>query len=1100
MTARPRNSVSQDRRLAEVIAAYVQAAEAGQAPDRAEWLGRYPELAAELAEFFADQDQFDRVMSPLRASPRTTCFPTASPAPSADPATPDGHSFGDYELVEEIARGGMGIVFKARNVRLNRTVALKMILAGHLATAAEVQRFCTEAENAAQLDHPRIVPIYEVGEHQGYHFFTMKLVEGGNLADHLGRFARDPKAAAELMKGVARAVHYAHQRGILHRDLKPANILIDASGQPHVTDFGLAKRLAGEGGLPSSSAVVGTPSYMAPEQASGKKVLSTAIDVFSMGAILYELLTGRSPFRADTPFGTLLQVMQKEPTRPSALNRRVDRDLETICVKCLAKEPERRYGSAEALADDLERWLAGQPIQARRVGIAERLIKWARRRKSIAALLAVSGLAIVSLVVILAISNVVVSRQKAETDRALKKYKEALHDEQLALKEARQTSYYQTIALAAPEVLTNNVRRADQLLDNCPEEFRHWEWNALKRLCHGENRSLAFATEPAAAAFSPDGSRLAAAGGMLGGPGFVTIWDAATGSEVRSFRGHEDAIKSLVYSPDGRRLATASRDRTVRLWNALTGQEVLVLRGHTLGVSCVAFSSDGRWIASASEDRTVKVWDAASGSQRWTFSGHTAAVWSVGFNPEATTLASAGSDHTIRLWNLASGIAGRTFHGHTGIVHGVVFSPDGQLVASASYDGTARLWNVATGRELVVFRGHSRFVTSVAFSPDGRYVASASIDRTVTIWQAASGEVALVLRGHGGGVWGVAFRREDWRIASVGEDRAVKLWDAPALAMTSALHAGPEPVRMAALSGDGRRLAVLRGRSLLEVWDPLTARRILSHSAGNQALEQLSLSSDGTLVAIAGEKGFEKGVRVLKVDTLTETWSLASLAIPVAGLALSADARRLAIILRDQSVSIWDMTSGERVSVLQDGSNPLPGEMPPIPTALFDADGSRLALAVDDPRDRGRRELTVLDTANGRTLFAIRGVAAPMAFSRGGLLIATAPDPDASEARVYDAADGRMVARLRGHTGPIRALAVSPDGARIASASQDGTVKIWDTSPGRELLTLPGSARPLEDLQFSADGSHLVGADDEGTIKIWDATPRRDVQPRAADH
>jgi serine/threonine-protein kinase len=355
MTAQPKNSVSQDRHLAEVIAGYLQAVEAGQAPERAELLARYPELADQLAEFFTDQDQFDRVMSPLRQPAPTISFPSASPASGGGLDAESGHRFGDYELLEEIARGGMGIVFKARNVRLDRTVALKMILSGRLATSAEVLRFRTETQNAAQLDHPNIVPLYEVGEHQGQHFFTMKLIDGASLADDLSRLAGDPKLAAALMKTVARAVHYAHQRGILHRDLKPANILIDGSGQPHVTDFGLAKRLEGPGGLPSSSALVGTPSYMAPEQAFGKKALSTAIGVFSLGAILYELLTGRSPFRADTPFDTLLQIAHKEPERPGIVNRLVDRDLETICLKCLAKEPERRFGSAEALADDLER-------------------------------------------------------------------------------------------------------------------------------------------------------------------------------------------------------------------------------------------------------------------------------------------------------------------------------------------------------------------------------------------------------------------------------------------------------------------------------------------------------------------------------------------------------------------------------------------------------------------------------------------------------------------------------------------------------------------------------------------------------------------------
>jgi hypothetical protein len=316
----------------------------------------------------------------------TTDFLDGRPGEGAE-VSPAGQRFGDYELLGEIARGGMGVVYRARQVSLGRVVALKRILAGRLASPAEVRRFQTEAENAAHLEHPHIVPVYEVGEHDGQHYFTMQLIAGGSLAEHLPRLRADVRAGVRLLATVARAVQHAHQCGILHRDLKPSNILIDADGQPHVTDFGLARPVAG-GGSALSGEIVGTPGYMAPEQAAGRKGLSTAVDVWGLGVVLYELLSGERPFRGETPLETVLAVLQREPARPRLHNPKIDRDLETIALKCLEKDPARRYAGAGELADDLDRWLAHKPIRARRCGALERSWKWARRRPAAAALVA----------------------------------------------------------------------------------------------------------------------------------------------------------------------------------------------------------------------------------------------------------------------------------------------------------------------------------------------------------------------------------------------------------------------------------------------------------------------------------------------------------------------------------------------------------------------------------------------------------------------------------------------------------------------------------------------------------------------------------------
>jgi tetratricopeptide (TPR) repeat protein/WD40 repeat protein len=354
--------------------------------------------------------------------------PPPSPMASADVTAP--RHFGDYELLEEIARGGMGVVYRAKQMSLGRLVALKMILAGQLATPGDVQRFHAEAEAAGTLDHPHIVPIYEVGEHQGQHYFAMKFIDGGSLTTERIKTG-GPRQAAQILAVVARAVHHAHQRGILHRDIKPGNILLDAAGQPHVTDFGLAKRVEGDGGITQTGQIMGTPSYMPPEQARAEKRLTTAADVYSLGAVLYEMLTGKPPFRAANQLDTLLQVLEQDPPHPSSLVPQMDRDLETICLRCLEKDPAKRYGSAEALAEELERWLRGEPILARPTGTFERVRKWVRRNR-VAAGLGVASILLVLALISAGILSFTVARIAQERDAAETARAEAQTAEQAA--------------------------------------------------------------------------------------------------------------------------------------------------------------------------------------------------------------------------------------------------------------------------------------------------------------------------------------------------------------------------------------------------------------------------------------------------------------------------------------------------------------------------------------------------------------------------------------------------------------------------------------------------------------------------------------------
>jgi WD40 repeat protein len=712
-----------------------------------------------------------------------------------------------YMILKELGRGGMGIVFKATAERLNRLVALKMILAGDLAGPEAGARFLTEAEAVARLQHPQVVQIFRIGDHNGRPYLEMEYVDGGSLADQLDGRPWKPGNAARLVESLAEAVHHAHLRGIVHRDLKPANILLTADGMPKVTDFGLAKSLGADDGLTRTNSIIGSPSYMAPEQAGGSvRPVGPATDVYSLGAILYELLTGRPPFRAATVLDTLEQVRSAEPAPPSRIQPGLPIDLETIALKCLEKDPARRYPGAEALAADLRRFLAGEPISARPVGIVGRGVKWARRRPLTSGLAIASAASTVLLIIVLAASNVAIINQQRKTLEALNRERlvreelgrandrlaeqhrateKALQSKTVALESTsedlqreRQASYFQRIALADSERWARRDSRADQVLDECPTDLRAWEWRYLKRSSPSEPLAFIGHTgEVWDAAISPDGHRLASASFDH----TIKLWDVATGQIERTLRGHGARAYSVAFDKEGTRVVSASADKTAIIWDVTSGEPLQVLRGHSDNVRCAVFSPDGATVVTGSWDGTIRAWNALNGRSL----GHcrTGAGWitRVAFSPDGQWIAVGGSSGRTEVYQFFSSHMVQAFVGKTGPVLGVAFSPDAGRVATSSNAngvGVVKVWDVLSGRETLSFKVGSGLIERVTFSPDGRRLATSGWDGTVRLWDVTTGHEVLTLRGHSDRVWGVNFSPAGDALVSASADGKVLLWNA----------------------------------------------------------------------------------------------------------------------------------------------------------------------------------------------------------------------------------------------------------------------------------------------------------------------------------
>jgi len=951
-----------------------------------------------------------------------------------------------YEIIRELGHGGMGVVYEARQASPRRLVALKMIRAADSAGAHILSRFRQEANAVARLQHPNVVQIHEVGDYHGRPFLSLEFVAGGSLAQKLQAGPLPARPAAELVETLARATHAAHQQGIVHRDLKPANILLTAEGVPKITDFGLAKQLDLDLSETQTGTVMGTLSYMAPEQAAGKKDIGPAADVYALGAILYELLTGKPPFLADSWEATRQLVLTKEPASPRRGQPKLPRDLETICLKCLAKEPKRRYPTALALAEELRSYLDGKPIRSRPVSRAERVWRWSRRNPKLAVTGGVAALALLTAAMVFTINQFRVSRAE------------------------RIRTAFQTLTdgleLSEKGYGSEGILLLARSLEFAPPDEEDLQWLIRMNLAAWRlqvsplKAILADKETVLAVAFSPDGQTI-----LTGSDeGTARLWTAAMGTPIGSAMPHGGKITAVAFSLDGR-IAFVGGEKGVQFWDSMTQQKVGLLKGE---LDILALATKGNLILTGSTDRSARIWDAPTGQPLSAPLPHETRVDAVAFSPDHKIVVT-GSGDQARVWDAASGKAIASLP-HQDQVRAIAFSPDGATVLTATSRGTAHLWSVATWTPIWKMLAHRREIKSVAFSGVGKTFITGSKDGTGRLWEASSGDPVGSYIQHEDQVYAVAIS-PDGQMALTGSSRGgARLWQATRKNSFSRVLRHKGNVTALAFGPDSSVALTASEDGSARFWDVKTGHQRGQDLRHGKEVTSVAVSPDGKTALTGGRDNLARFWSVktgepLDMEALRPGGEITFVAFnPLGKTILTGSA--------NGTTRLWDSSTGRLIRILA------PPHQGPVLAGAFSHDG-RLVLSAGFDK---KGHLWEADT--GQPLGGV--------LQHGHWVRAVAFSPDDRKvltgsldgyARVWDVGTGSCLLSAW-HSAGVDAVAFSPDRKTFATGCDDKNARLWDAVSGAMLRIFPHQ-REVKSIAFRHDGRILLTGSFDSTARLW---------------